>query len=314
MLSIRFTHMSAHLLHLNTTPRDHTVKVGISHRPIPVEIVDMICSITSRKGLLNILRANKQYHAIAARILYRRVSVHGLDARRFFLTILSPTVHSRMYAQFVTDFTYEGNRKEDQYLTSNLFVDSLLYLNRLQHLHIIMDEVYSSTFLASLYKKEIIREYKTIFEELRDNIKNAGCLLTLPCLRSLTINGDPRLASIARCRSLESIVLVKPLDLSTLSSVINHIRYPNQHAIHHLRFLKLHFQPFSLRVLTLVFRGLAELFPNVSHIHLCMPSANPLVRIYQLAVGDTTVYLPLCHRQLVTLWRTVHSALQSSNL
>lgn len=67
---------------------------------MPNEIIDLILKHLEKAVILNFMRTSRKSHAIGARLLYHDITIHGLRARRLFLTLLTPpNVRSLLHAK-----------------------------------------------------------------------------------------------------------------------------------------------------------------------------------------------------------------------
>lgn len=250
---------------------------------IAPELIDQICSYIDISDLLCLMRTSSQMHVASSYRIYHTIAITGLKARQLFATIVSSRKNARLYAGAIRHLTYRGNTTEDAFLGFPMFSNALLKLCHLRALHIISGKSVSRYLLQQLDKTGINRQYETLITSLGPGMDcKKACIWALPLLTSLTVTGDYRLTSLAKCRRLTTLKLEQAIHMADFSNLVHNLLHGHGEANIHLEQLEINLRNGTSDEVALAFIGLAQAFPALVHLTFRMPYLNPLVRILVL--------------------------------
>jgi len=219
-------------------------------------------------------------HDVVARILYRDISIKGYKSRRFLTTILSRSSTSELYGSYIRSFEYVTSNVDDACLTYPILCSALARSFDIRELSLRLPCDTTQFINLSLTKAHILRNSVDTILSADDFLRGVATAsrLTLPHLQSLTINGEPALADIARMRKLKTLKIVDVLSFNRLSSVIAAIRGPSC-TYPSLRSLTISFDITINERLFFALQGLHEVFPNLEEAIIHSRRVNALVSV-----------------------------------
>lgn len=250
---------------------------------IPTEIKDSVLQYTDRNTLLSAVRCSKALHQIGSRLLYRSITVTGIQARKLFIAVISLTWTSNICTSFIRELSFTGIHYNDIWLSFSLFTEALEKMHNLVGLTVVIGQSPGAQHLIGyLTTHELIRPFATIFQQLAFNLRKSS-RLTLPKLRSLTIQGDPVLTRLTRCRRLTSLILVERMQLPDLCEVFRNVDYGGTGAGTYIVNFEVNLDIQRPSDVITTFVALSKTSPNLASFCIRVNQINPLVCLLYLS-------------------------------
>lgn len=224
---------------------------------------------------VSMLRVCSELHFLAARALYSDIRVHGLSARKLFVTLALKSRFSAVYSTFLRRLQYTVTSRAESFLTYPVFCQALLTLDGLVGLGLDLFPGQAEALMMCLRRYSLIKTRVLLGTQLLEasRRRERSSRSTLSSLRGLRIRGDSIVAALLCHRDVRELVLSTPLGYLGLSELCRVIDCSN----------------YGSRMVTLIIRlnadldvaavleALAEVTPNLEQLSLDQSGLAALV-------------------------------------
>lgn len=224
----------------------------------------------------------RRTHAIAARVLYRKVAVSQGTTRHFFSAIIMPSISERLpYSSYIQTLTMSVTHECDIYLTYPVFCLALTQMVNLSSLTLVVPQIHAPFLIQHMRSTNIICScspfMESIYRRLKPSTSTYHAAPTLPQLSSLTIKGDIRLIQIAKFRGLSSVHIAQLLGTSALLQVLEALTNDGPNTT--LQHLAVIFAFHTTAEIQMALKAIDGALANLEILVFFVPNANTLVCI-----------------------------------
>lgn len=245
---------------------------------VPNEVADDILSYLSPSDLVQVLRTGHSLHDVAARRLYRHVTISNMSSWRFFKTI---SESKECYGRYTITLWYRELSGANLRLNCVLFVEALSNLPRLRNLKLHILPNASTHLLYAIDRRVTPRKHpnqriSTPWIPQHDCHEHQK---SLELLTTFKLYGDVKLVRLVnRTTQLTTLVVTEPMDSTDLLLLAASL-VPDQLPNSRLKRLEISVHRFLGEHISAVINLMGEKFPMLDTLMVRSPIINALVSV-----------------------------------